>query len=282
MRPPKPTVGNAISPTALKQADVHVVPQSQVLRGRVDMQPEKFTRMLQQKGYPLIWTKALLCPCVSPESDQARVDCANCDSSGFIYVEPIEIQAHINGLEAKKGIYRNLGEWLTGLATVSVGGDIRLGYMDRLAMTHSIMGYNEWIKKGNRRGVRSTLPPNRDACRYKIVRMMHLVWEPVENEPPVMLEQGIDFKITEEGWVEWLKARSIPDGTVFTAHYEFHPIWVVVTNPHVVRDTVTRTHEPAPTARSLPLTAAVKLDYLIDSRTLVAGRRGKEVVGAPG
>jgi hypothetical protein len=269
VKPPKPTVGNGLLPTALKQSDLSLVPQSQVMKGRVDLQPDKFSRIIQQVGYPLVWTKALLCPCVSPASEQARVDCKTCDSSGYFYVEPIEVQGIMTDLESKKGIYRNLGEWLTGTAVMTVNGDVRFGYRDRFAMVHSVMVFNEWIQKGNRRGIRSTLPVHVDACRYKIVRMLHLMWEPVEDESPVALQQRLDFEVTDEGWIKWIgPGHNIPDGATLTAHYEFHPVWVVITSPHGLRDTVTRHKEPLPVAKSLPLRAAVKLDYLVDSKTL--------------
>ncbi len=278
-----PRIGSAIPSTALKQEQISGLLPSQINKGRVDFKVDNFTRIILQKGYQFVWRKALLCPCTSPATDQARVDCQVCDSSGYIYIEPITVQGIMTNLEMKKGIYRNLGEWLEGTSVVTTTPEIRLGYRDSLAMVHSLMTFNEWITKGNRRGVRTRLPLGHDVCRYRVVNMLHLMYEVdkttgkvstekvnPDNLRPKAAELGVDFEITKDGWIKWLFRGNerIPDGTVLTVHYEFHPVWIVITNPHGVRDTVTRLKEPLPTAKALPLQVAVKLDYLIESKVL--------------
>ncbi len=173
----------------------------------------------------------------------------------------------MTGLESKKGIYRNLGEWLDGSAVITTTAANRIGHRDSLTMQHSIMTFNEWIVKGNRHGIRSRLPANTDVCRYRIIKLLHMLYE--MDEQPVAVQEGVHFKITKQGWIEWIGlGLNIPDKTNFSVHYEFHPVWVVINHPHAVRDTVVKVKQPTPTVRAMPLQVAVKLDYLLDGKTL--------------
>lgn len=265
-RPPRPTTG---APTdEIARTVVGADPSTQLSTGRLiktraDFRPEEFRKLIQQKGYYFVWRKAILCPCANPESQQPRVNCRICDSSGFIYVEPRVIQGVMMGLEKRKDIYRNLGEWLEGSAMVTVEPEHKLGFKDSLEMQHSLMAFNEWITKGNRRGIRADLPKGVDVARYRIARILHLLYE--VDERPVALSEGVHFEITEQGWIRWLSpAAGIPDGTLFSINYEFHPIWLVITHPHSVRDTVSKYKRPDFTVQSLPIQATVKLDYLLD------------------
>jgi hypothetical protein len=283
VKPPKPTtvatVGN-VPTTALKQDDYKAIPYDTLHKTRADFRTIEFLKLIQQKGYHLTWRKAILCPCVSPQTDQPRVDCPTCDSSGFFYVEPINIQGVMTGLELRKDVYRNLGEWLEGSSVVTTAPEVRLGYRDSVEMTHSVMTFNEWITKGNRRGIRSRMPDGQDVCRYRVVNMLHLVMD--VNGVPLVLEQGTHFVINRSGWIQWTPQGDslVDDGTVLSAHYEFHPVWIVVSHGHVVRDQVLKIKSPAPASTALPLQAAVKLDYLLDSKTLPSSAVTAEVTGA--
>jgi len=263
-RPPTPkTAPTQIPQTARTPGEQATISDAQVGKNRADFRVEKFRQVIRQKGYFLIWRKALLCTCRNPETEQARADCDVCDSSGFFYIEPLKVQGIMTNLEKKKDIYRHLGEWLEGTSMVTVEPEHRLGYRDSLEMVHSVMTFNEWIEKDNRRGTRSKLPVNHDAARYRISRMLHLMFD--VNDQPVSVEEGVQFRITKDGWIEWIGSGiNIPAGTIFSANYEFHPVWVVINHPHGIRDTVADFKQAEPTAQAMPVQAAVKLDYLID------------------
>ncbi len=64
-------------------------------KGRADFRRggEDFRRLIRQKGKFVTWRKALLCPCVQESTGQCDVSCLECDGSGYVYVDPIEIQA---------------------------------------------------------------------------------------------------------------------------------------------------------------------------------------------
>lgn len=261
------TVPSRIPKTAVKPSEQVQLTAAARDKARVDFRVEDFRRSIRTKGYHLTWRKAILCPCPTRESQQARPDCDKCDGSGFFYIEPLQIQAIMTSLERKKDIYRHLGEWLEGSSMATTEPEHRLGYRDSLEMTHSVMVFNEWLYKGNRRGIRSRLPAGVDSARYRIVRALHLFME--VDGVPVQLEDGVYYSINKNGWIEWQgPGLAIPDNTVISINYEFHPVWIVTTHPHGVRDTMVKLKEPVAIATPLPVQAAVRLDYLASDTTL--------------
>lgn len=265
MKPAKFTTSipdDAIPATARGQGESLQLPDAQLQKVRADFRTEEFRKLIQQKGYFFVWRKALLCTCVNTETMQPRPDCRVCNSTALFYIDPIQIQGVMSGLEKRKDIYRNLGEWVDGTAMVTVAPEHRFGFKDSLEMQHSVMTFNEWLKKGNRDGFRAGMPANFDVARYSIVRMLHLMY-PDANGAPVAVTESVHFSITSQGWIEWIgPGRQIPDGTIFSANYEFHPVWIVITHPHAVRDTVSKFKKPTATVEGLPTQAMVKLDYL--------------------
>jgi len=238
-----------------------------VTKTRVDFRKSEFVSAIRSKGYWVRWRKALLCTCVSPETEQSRLPgvCNVCDGSGYFFVDPQEIQAIMSGFSKQTDIYRRPGEWVSGQSQITVEPQYRIGYRDSIEMMHSVAVFNEWLVKGNRNGVRSKLPAKTDSARYRIVRATVVMYAD-SSGAPVALEEKIDFNITKDGWIAWTPTgdEKVADGTVLSIHYEFHPVYVVVSHPHVLRDTLSRTKLPRDTIQNLPLQAAVSLDYLLD------------------
>jgi hypothetical protein len=160
---------------------------------------------------------------------------------------------------------------------ITVEAQYKLGYRDSIEMKDSVMVFNEWIIKGNRRGIRRTLPDYHDTARYRVARVAALMHADA-NKNPVRLSEGADFEITADGWLKWLgRSRDIADGTPFSIHYEFHPVWVITSHPHALRDTVTTFKKPGETIEGLPLQAVGQLDYLLD----ISNANGAVIPPAP-
>jgi hypothetical protein len=267
--PAKPkTAPSRVPKTAVSVKEQEVINDRARDKGRVDFRVDRFITAIRQKGYHLIWRKAIICPCQSAETEQPRVDCDSCDGSGFFYIEPLAIQGIMTNLEKKKDQYRHLGEWLEGTSQCTVEPLHRLGYRDSLQMVHSVMTFNEWITKNDRHGTRSRLPDNVDAARYRIVNALHLFIEDANGQPK-QLEAGVWFDINKNGWIEWRgPGLDIPEGTLISVNYEFRPVWIVINHVHGVRDTITTLKESEATVQAMPVQAAVKLDYLTSDTTL--------------
>jgi hypothetical protein len=133
-------------------------------------------------------------------------------------------------------------------------------------MKDSIMPFNELLKKGNRRGIRSKLPTGVDSARYRIKSITKLMYAPNSTSALVSLEPGFHFEVSKDGWIQWLAAgdNTLADGSYYTVLYDFHPVYQIVSHPHLTRDDVQGKKQPKDTVISLPIQGAAKLEFLID------------------
>lgn len=235
---------------------------------RAQFRQIEFQRAILQHGYYLIWTKALLCPCINPQTNQAQINCDECDGSGFYYDDPIETRGIMTSMERSTRQFDRPGVWVEGSATLTVEPQYRMGHRDRVEMRDSVMVHSELMQKGDRRGLRSKLPDHCDSLRYRITRLTALIWKP-EGAPATKLEEGFHFKVNENGWIEWLEKGDelIDDEEYLSAIYEYHPIYLVISHPHATREATLETKVPQQTVFSLPVQMSVQLDYLSDVNT---------------
>jgi hypothetical protein len=233
---------------------------------RIDFRAEEFDRVILQHGKRVVWRKALICPCLNAESGQAQLGCPDCNADGFIYVQPQLISAHMVSFDKSTRLYEKMGLMQEGSASVTTSAKYRLGYRDSLEMIDSVVPFNEVLTKGNRRGRRSVLPANTDSARFRVLSVAALVAKP--GDMLLFGQESIHYAITPEGWLRWTNEgdRLIPDGTSFTLHYDFHPIFQVISHMHVTRDDLSGRNTDPGSARvvSLPVQSLAKLDFLID------------------
>jgi len=230
---------------------------------RIDFREEAFTQAIRQKGYFLTWRKAIICPCMNTETEQPDMNCDVCDGSGFFYIDPQELQAIMTNFSKTTDVYRKAGYWQGGDTVVTIEPQYRIGYRDSFEMKDSIAVFAEWVTKGNRRGIRSKLPIGVDSARYRIVHINALYYMPVDT--PLRLEEDFHFKIQKDGWIEWTsEGNKIVDGTALSLHYDFHPVYIVTSHPHTLRDTVSKLKRKNQSVVHLPLQGAVMLDFLVD------------------
>lgn len=232
---------------------------------RADFDANEFTRIIRQHGKFAVWRKCLICPCLD-ENKQPRLNCAVCNSSGFVYADPIQIQAHMASFDKDTKLYEKFGIWEQGAVSVTVEPKYRFGYRDSIELLDSLMVYTEVIVKGNRRGARSKLPDGVDSARFRIVNANRVVVIDNDNANVSILEHGIHFEITSEGWIKWTRAgdNKVADGSHVSIHYDFRPVYLVTSHPHVIRDDLSMDKTSTPTVKALPLQARAQLAFLLD------------------
>jgi hypothetical protein len=268
IKPPAPTTHAdrvvAVPPTVGEVDNSAPRPPKNKLRS--DFDAEAFRRVIDQHGKHVIWTKALLCPCLNVTTGQALLDCISCDGNGYVYVDPIEMRAHMASFDRNTKIFEKFGMWVEGATAISCEAQYRLHYRDRIEMKDSIMPFNELLKKGNRRGIRSKLPTGVDSARYRIKSITKLMYAPNSTSALVSLEPGFHFEVSKDGWIQWLAAgdNTLADGSYYTVLYDFHPVYQIVSHPHLTRDDVQGKKQPKDTVISLPIQGAAKLEFLID------------------
>jgi len=240
---------------------------------RSDFREQEFTRVLNQHGKYVIWRKAVLCPCLNENTGQASLDCMDCDGSSYLYIDPVDIRAHMAQFDKSTKIYEKFGLWQQGGVSITVEPKYRLGYRDSIEMKDALMSFNELLKKNNRRGIRSKLPGGVDSARYRITNLTKALYRDVTSGLIVPLENGTHYRITKDGWIEWTASGNaqVPQGTFISVHYDFHPVFLIESWPHATRDDVSRRKTAMDRVVSLPLQAMGKLDFLTDVNAPVTG-----------
>lgn len=232
---------------------------------RADFDSDRFRRVIHQHGKRLTWRRAMICTCRQAMTGQPKVTCTLCAGTGTRYVDPIEIRGLVQQHDTKTKIFERFGSWIDGLAQCTVEPEYRLGFRDSLEMVDALSGYYEAITKGDRSGRRSKLPAGQDVGRYRIVSIMRAIAR--VREVDIVLVAGMHYELTESGRIAWTAAgnQAVPDGSLVSLRYDFHPVYLVLHMPHGIRDDVTGTKVPRSTHRALPLQAGIQLDWLNDA-----------------
>lgn len=238
-----------------------------VNKQRADFKPEQFDLVINQHGKRVRWRKAMLCPCLEETTGQAAVNCFDCDGSGYVYVDPLDIQLLMFSNDSKTRLYEKFALWQQGEAQVSMQANYRMGFRDSIESIDDVSNFNELLKKGNRRGRRSALPANTDSARYRIAAIAKIISKTSVKGSVLSAERGLHFELTEAGHIQWTAQgnKLIPDGVFYSIHYDFHPVYIVTSHPHVMRSDIKGTKEINEVVQPLPLNASVQLDFLSDT-----------------
>lgn len=278
--PPKPMIKPAAPlnlgtrvvdvPRTVRDQDTQPAVATPVKKVRADFRIEEFIRVIAQHGKHVVWRKALLCPCQSPESSQAQLSCALCDGGGYLYVDPLHIQCLMTMFDKRTSIYERFGIYQQGAVQVTALPQHRLGYRDAIEMLDAVIPFNELLTKGNRRGRRAALPEDCDSARFRIVDVAGLYYRCPDEEKLIPLAEKTHYTVTSEGWLRWTAVgdRAVPAGGQLTIHYDFHPVYLVASWLHVTRDDISGRKTLLPKATSLPVQAMAQLMWLTDVNVL--------------
>lgn len=114
-----------------------------VVGPRADLVQSDFDNLIFQKGRPVLFEKALQCPCKSPSTNQ-QSNCKNCGGGGWIFINPVETRMVVQGVAIVNDI-KGWSEESRGTINISCKSSEQLTYMDRVSLidTHAI--YNEVV-----------------------------------------------------------------------------------------------------------------------------------------
>lgn len=96
---------------------------------------------VRDKGYNVIYEKALRCPCKSQGSDHQST-CLNCGGSGWVFVNPTKTKMVIHSIGSDRK-YKEVGREDLGKAEITcLDGNI-LSFMDRITITDGLTDHTE-------------------------------------------------------------------------------------------------------------------------------------------
>lgn len=101
---------------------------------RVDFWNPDFDALVDNKGYDVIWEKAVPCPC--SKRQQPESICRNCQGTGWVFINPLQIKAVGQSIN-KTTKYKEWSQELLGTAAFTVRSEYHLNFMDKLTIINS-------------------------------------------------------------------------------------------------------------------------------------------------
>lgn len=191
----------------------------------VGLNPDTFRRLIFRRGSRVLWEKAARCPCTvtgslgeatqTPTQENLST-CPECFGLGFIHHDPQEIQAVVLAASKNPVFYQLYGEHAKGMAMVTVLPEHMPKSWDRFTVLDSVHAVSEPIRE--RTGAKERL-------RYPVASADLELGEDYDQTVRTMtpwngvyirranasgqlvtetLTQDIDYRITDEGELEWL------------------------------------------------------------------------------
>jgi hypothetical protein len=217
----------------------------------VDFDRDQFTRFINEKGYGLVWEKAVLCPNVPGTGLAPRdhaIGCTFCDEHGFIYVDPVPTRMLMQGVRLNQSFFA-YGRWDAGNMLVTAEPEFTIDYHDRLTLTNGVGRFTQRLVRQ---------PGAMDRLKYEALCFHHVAWV---SRAGVLaaFAQGVDFQVSADGSsIEWSGASQPDAGSFYSVCYDYRPRYVVLDLVHHHRDsTVEGVHY------QFPVQAVAKLDFLV-------------------
>lgn len=216
------------------------------MAGRVDIHPDKFAKLVENKGSELIHHHAILCPCLNPDTGQPDPNCSFCEM-GWQYYGAAPIKGVCSGITAEKQFAEN-GALTLGTMQLTTHADVELGYHDRIENVNSVVNFSELILRSADANAHT---------RYGIVGVNRLV-----DSTNRVFVAGVDFSFSGKT-ITWLTTPPAV-GAYFAIAYQVHPLWLVLSHLHIVRDTRVKFRHRVDTHYRLPIQVLCKLEWLCE------------------
>jgi hypothetical protein len=158
----------------------------------VDFRRDDFDATIWNKGYNVIWEKAIECPCRGT-TNHILTDCQNCQGSGWFFINPKRTKAVVTSIN-KITKFQNWSKELAGTVSVTTMSDTPLGYMDRLTLLNNEL-YQSTSRFSEVKRVRGT-SNSYIFLSFKPITISSVYVFSVVDEPLILLESD-DYEISE-------------------------------------------------------------------------------------
>ena len=259
---------------------------------RADFRPGEFDRTVREKGYRMLWSRAVLCPCrLNDDTEQPNPACTTCGGDGWQYVLPTlpadrpllyedddppfpdtttgaATQAIVTQVTNDVQVFEQFGEWVMGASRLTTFSFNRLAYRDRLRMVDSTMVYQQVLPMPAG-GLFEVGQNTREKLRYEAVTVHNVI--AMDTGSPV--DHVGNATVTEAGAIQVVGGAPPGTGELVSLVYECHPIWVVMEHTHTMRATLVafKSTKKMGDYAELPQGVFAKLDFLVGPDTVAAG-----------
>lgn len=198
------TTENYYSVTAVDIAGVESLPSissyipyqtanSPFVMPRVDLWNTAFDKFVVERGYNVIWEKAINCPCnrsTKETTDATDLNCPLCKNKHFIWVNPTQIKCMMTSLGRDNDLAQD-GIYQIGSYKVTTHSSHKIGFYDRLTFTETSAPLTESVTKGVAGGA--------DSLRFPAF----LIQLPIIDIDGLYYTNGPDFTLNASGQVVW-------------------------------------------------------------------------------
>lgn len=190
-------------------------------RPRVDFDREGFDVLIEQKGYPVIYERALRCPCKDKARPGYLIDCKNCGGTGWVWINPISTKMILHSMNLPT-IYR---PWsIENIGTVSITArDIdHLSFMDKITVPFLIATFSQHIYPVTY--VTGGVSQLFGFTVYPIKSILQIFRFVSSTQKLQLLSEGTDYSfIVNENKVLFSSSFSSIENLSFTIRYQ-HPV----------------------------------------------------------
>lgn len=259
---------------------------------RVDFRIGEFDRTILEKGYRLLWSRGIFCPCrLNSQTDQPDPTCTVCGGDGWMYVHPdpkgmllklyedddpkfegtpeaMAAQGIITSITRDPQIFENLGEWIFGTASLTTFTFMKVAYRDRFEHVDSTMIWNQILPMPSD-GVFRPGTDIRQNLRYKAITLHNVITVDSSNN---ITEHLANATVNADGSITLVGTTPPATGIRVALVYEMHPIWIVVEHTYAVRDTLRafKTPKLLGDVALLPQNQFIRLDFLVGPTSVVS------------
>ncbi len=171
-----------------------------------------------KRGIEVVWQKAILCPCLTPEGIP-RPTCRYCIGRGFTHIGEEVIPVLFTRLSGNHAV-EDSGLWVYGMSFISTPGNIKLGIRDRLRIDSLHTVYLETVPIEGQRLVLNFAPVKLEDVYY------------IDDSGRLV---SVKDTVTVSGNVVTLTEPKVSDGVFFSFRYLAPLSFLVMSAVHEVR-----------------------------------------------
>lgn len=173
---------------------------------RVNLNPEAFDRLVQQKGVWVKISRTTYCPNVkSIDGGEHNIDCDICNGSGWLDMYPICVKAFIQSQNNEKSLQsQGYVDDNQVMFTFPIG--IELQYFTLIELRDFYDIYMQRVARA---------PGQVDSLKYKAKRVNVAV-----DSNNVEYLEGSDFDLNANGQIVWRTGKGPAEEVIYSVHYE--------------------------------------------------------------
>lgn len=229
-------------------------PISALSAPRADFKIDDFENSIYQKGYEVVFEKALRCPC---NYQHPLLDCQNCLGTGYFFINPTKTIALLTSIN-QNNEYKNWTDELLGTVSITVRdvNKINVSYFDRMTIKNEFSYFSENLI------VREVDGQLFVFTTYKPIEVLSIHSFVSSKEKLNKIENNT---IKEDNpYCIIINDERIIEGSVVSVYYKFELCYRIIDLPHIVRASWAKNKNTGRIEKiQLPIQAIGRLCHLI-------------------